>query len=96
MQRRALLLVPLPLLCLADLGAAPCAPSDDRAQCSALVGVGVALRFSGWHQNTNWMSTKSYCSWAGVACNPAGDVTNLTLTENGLTGYVPPAIGGLR
>ena len=42
------------------------------------------------------MGGKSYCSWAGVTCSLAGHVTNLTLENNGLTGYVPPSIGGLR
>lgn len=72
-----------------------CAPSDDPAECEALVSVGVALRFDRWKNKHGWMGNSSYCTWAGVSCGPNGHVTNLTLEKNGLAGYVPAAIGGL-
>ena len=84
------------LACLAWQAGGLCAPTDDPEQCSALVSVGVALRIEGWEQKANWMTNQSFCTWEGITCGSTGQVTNLTLEKNGLRGYVPPAIGGLR
>ena len=79
----------------AQASGGPCAPSDDPGQCRALVSIGAALRVDGWQDRRGWMGNASYCTWAGVTCDSAGGVTNLTLEKNGLAGRVPEEIGGL-
>ena len=46
-------------------------------------------------QQRGWGQNSRICSWYGVTCAD-GHVTELSLTENGLAGTLPPAIGGLR
>jgi len=63
--------------------------SPDRA---ALMAVGGALGYKNWHRNKGWGTDDSICKWEGITCT-ANRVTGIDLGENGLDGYIHPAIG---
>ena len=43
-----------------------------------------------WAKSTNWLSDSvSECSWFGVKCNEAGEITSITLEDNKLYGTTP-------
>eukprot|EP00984_Skeletonema_dohrnii_P011075 scaffold4396_cov127-Skeletonema_dohrnii-CCMP3373.AAC.6 len=50
-----------------------------------------------WTNDKNWLDEyKSYCKWHGVTCDEdEAHVTNLTLTNNGLSGRLNESIGDL-
>ena len=53
-----------------------------------------------WVTKTNWMSSKSHCSWFGVTCARSSlfgeeRVVSLNLYNNNLTGSIASSIGGL-
>lgn len=64
--------------------------SPDR---DALMLFGQALQFQGWHENSGWGSGDSVCKWHGITCNDHTRVTGIDLGENGLDGFIHPAIG---
>lgn len=46
-----------------------------------------------WNKTTNWLSsTKDECSWFGILCNDNGEVVDIELYGNYLTGMFPPEI----
>ncbi|KAB5569089.1 hypothetical protein DKX38_002882 [Salix brachista] len=47
---------------------------------------------------TSWQPSADPCSGAfeGVVCNEQGHVTNISLQGKGLSGQIPPALGGLK
>ena len=47
-----------------------------------------------WRNNENWLTDEPLDSWYGVSTN-FGRVTILSLPGNGLTGELPPELGGL-
>lgn len=47
-----------------------------------------------WGQRTGWLSDPSVATWSGVSVG-GGSVTGLDLSENGLSGELPPQLGGL-
>ena len=50
-----------------------------------------------WNNNTNWLSDAPLSDWFGVITgNPDGRITHLTLTDNNLTGSIPPEVGNLN
>jgi len=48
-----------------------------------------------WYNNAGWCSDKKECNWYGVTCVD-GNVTNINLGGNGLTGTIPTEIGELK
>ena len=48
-----------------------------------------------WTNSTNWNSDEPLDTWFGVSTDSNGRVTRLSLRENGLTGSLPSALGGL-
>ena len=48
-----------------------------------------------WAYNENWLTDAPLGEWHGVDVDGEGAVIGLTLTENGLTGTIPPEIGKL-
>ena len=48
-----------------------------------------------WAYNENWLTDAPLGEWHGVDVNEEGAVIGLILTENGLTGTIPPEIGKL-
>ena len=54
----------------------------------------------GWNDSSNWMSSKGYCSWAGIECVPLEGsqkstydsdyvITNINMTSNNIRGSIP-------
>lgn len=46
-----------------------------------------------WTTNDNWLSAAPLGGWHGVTTNRSGQVTELRLSENHLTGMIPPELG---
>ncbi len=69
---------------------------DDEAQDrAALQALYRATNGAGWTANTNWNSPAALNTWHGVTTNPDGRVVTLDLSNNNLTGSIPPQVGGL-
>ena len=67
-------------------------PQSDR---DVLIELYNATNGDGWHRNANWKSNKPISEWYGVTTDSSGRVTELDLSENALTGKIPPALGNL-
>ena len=48
-----------------------------------------------WNNRTNWLSEAPLSEWYGVATDGSGRVTRLSLSENQLSGAIPPELGRL-
>jgi Leucine-rich repeat (LRR) protein len=86
------------LLVLASLIAAvPCRAMVPATQRTALIALYNATGGPGWTNRTGWLGKAgTECTWAGVTCDSAATtVTQLLLSNNGLTGSLPAAIGSL-
>ena len=70
-----------------------------RAQSGSDRAVLVALYHStggpNWKNNANWLSNRPIGEWHGVTTNSNGRVIQLGLSDNGLTGEIPPELGRL-
>ena len=67
-------------------------PEGDRA---ALIALYNATGGPNWLINNNWLSDVPISEWSGVTTDDNGRVTGLSLTDNGLTGEIPPELGRL-
>ena len=67
-----------------------CDESDDPSQCAALVSFYNWTQGDAWSDNTGWLSGNSFCTWAGVGCDPQGNIVQLVLFMNNLQGSFPP------
>ncbi len=61
----------------------------------ARVGLYNATGGDNWANNTNWVSEAPVGEWYGVTTDYDGRVIGLDLTENQLTGTIPPVLGDL-
>ncbi|MDE2691235.1 MAG: hypothetical protein OXI49_12035 [Acidobacteriota bacterium] len=61
----------------------------------ALIALYRATDGPNWTNNENWLSNRPPDEWYGVTTNSAGRVTWLELSDNGLNGSLPAAIGDL-
>lgn len=68
-------------------------PAEDRA---VLVALYNATGGDNWTNNEGWLSDLPLNQWYGVTTNERGNVTDLALRENMLTGTMPPEIGNLK
>lgn len=67
-------------------------PDPDR---EVLVNFYNSTNGANWNNNTNWLSDRPLHEWHGVKTDTEGNVANLGLTDNNLTGSLPPEIGQL-
>ncbi len=61
----------------------------------ALVALYDATNGANWTWNTNWLSERPIGEWRGVRTDSNGQVTSLYLSDNQLTGSIPPELGNL-
>ena len=67
-------------------------PEGDRI---ALVALYNSTGGSSWANNDNWLSVAPLAEWYGVTTDVNGRVTEVKLSENRLTGRIPPELGRL-
>ena len=72
---------------------APTSPETDR---EALVALYNATDGPNWNGNDNWLSDVPISEWEGVTTDNNGRVTELFLSENQLSGEIPPELGNLN
>ena len=69
-----------------------CAPLSER---DILVAIYDATHGPRWTNSDNWLTDAPLGDWYGVATDASGRVGALVLTNNGLTGSIPPELGSL-
>ena len=74
---------------LYELGLSFCTDRD------TLVALYQATNGAKWQKNFNWLSDKPIGTWYGVTTADSGRVIELDLSENGLSGTIPPELGNL-
>ena len=62
----------------------------------ALVALYNATDGASWTDSMNWLTTADLGEWHGVTTNTDGEVTQLDLSNNKLSGSLPVALGNLR
>lgn len=82
-------------LLLATAGSAGAVTTRER---NALEALYVSTDGANWINNDNWLGPPgTECTWLGVRCDVSGSqVLALGLTNNGLTGTLPPELGDLE
>ena len=65
---------------------------SDRAALEALYD---AAGGAGWTDSANWTTAAPLDEWYGVTTGADGRVTGVELVNNGLAGWLPPALGSL-
>lgn len=68
----------------------------DISQRSVLLEIYGALGGDEWRRNLNWGTAAPLDMWHGVVTDAGGNVTELGLRSNGLSGLIPPVIGMLE
>ena len=79
---------------IAGYTAAPKAAPSSEVR-NALVAVYNATNGPGWENSENWLSDAPLEQWHGVVADCDGSVVALDLSENQLSGPVPPELGNL-
>jgi Leucine-rich repeat (LRR) protein len=60
-----------------------------KAQCDTLVALYDNTAGDNWTTNDGWLKNNSPCTWHGIICNGDGNVTNISLYSNQLSGTLP-------
>ena len=63
-----------------------------QTECEALVAFYNSANGARWRENSNWLVTQTPCNWFGIHC-AGGQVTELILEDNQLSGTLPSEIG---
>ena len=79
----------------AGLAADATAQGNAAADRAALEALYDATDGPSWNDSTNWKSAAPLDEWYGVTADASGRVTELRLSDNGLTGSIPTALGSL-
>ena len=66
--------------------------SPDRG---ALIALFIATNGANWVDGENWLSDKPIGEWSGVAADADSRVAALDLSDNNLSGAIPPEIGDM-
>ncbi len=69
--------------------------TDDDSDRAVLEAFYQATGGHSWTNIGNWLSNKPLNQWHGVSTNGSGQVTQLSLRNNGLSGSLPAALGKL-
>ena len=72
--------------------AVQCPPLTER---DALVALYANTGGSGWTNRSGWLTEAALGRWSGVEVDSQGRVVGLELNGNGLSGTIPPELGGL-
>ncbi|MCE2463148.1 MAG: leucine-rich repeat domain-containing protein [Dehalococcoidia bacterium] len=70
-------------------------PASDDSDRAVLVALYNATDGPNWSSNNGWLSAVPIGQWHGVTTDDIGRVTRLFLTNNRLTGEIPPELGNL-
>ena len=73
----------------------PPRPASPPAEREALVALYHATNGPGWKDSENWLSNAPLDKWRGVRTDCDGTVLVLDLSENGLSGPIPPELANL-
>ena len=92
MQNFTRLWLVLPAVLLLSVAVPASAQDTDK---DALVALYTATDGANWTTKTNWTREEPLSSWHGVTVDGDGRVTDLELSDNGLNGTIPTAIGDL-
>ena len=65
-----------------------------RDECRTLAAIYQSTQGQAWSVQTGWLQTGTPCSWQGVSCTE-GRVAALDLSQNNLSGPMPPEVGNL-
>lgn len=79
----------------ASLSATASVTVSYNSQQLALVALYNSTGGEDWRTRENWLTAAPLDDWYGVGANSAGRVTSLELTDNELTGSIPPEFGNL-
>jgi hypothetical protein len=66
-----------------------------QVECEALVDLYHSTDGPNWSNKDGWNETNEPCYWFGVRKCAGGHVTELNLSDNGLSGTIPESIGNL-
>ena len=79
--------------------AVPVAPPEQQkleaTDGAALIALYNATGGTNWKNNDKWLSDAPIGEWYGVTTGDGGQVTELPLFNNNLTGHIPPELGNL-
>ncbi len=67
----------------------------DTADRAALIALYNATNGASWSENRHWNTARTIRDWHGVLTNRDGFVTELVLSDNHLSGTLPPELGNL-
>ncbi len=70
-------------------------PTDSTTDRDVLVALYQATSGDSWLQSDNWLTDAPIDSWYGVVADNNDRVIELDLSENGLSGSIPPELGNL-
>ena len=73
----------------------PLAQSSPETDREALVALYNAAGGPKWYSNENWLSDAPIGEWQGVTTGHNGRVIELNLSQNRLSGEIPPELGSL-
>ena len=85
---------PRPVTPTPDISSPTPPPGVNRQNWEALVAFFRATGGPQWKNRENWLSDQHIATWHGVESS-GGQVTAIRLSENGLTGELPPQLGNL-
>jgi hypothetical protein len=65
-----------------------------QMECQALLAIYNSSNGANWSNNNGWLSTNTPCNWYGVYCS-RGHIIVLNLSNNQLSGSIPPELGNI-